>query len=244
MLGAIYKALAFLPVVTTVQASPQHGLARRDLTINQDCSHSLLLGNDGTNLGPVCISLSDGFVDIDFPALTGSQYDDVKVYVGTTAPTDPPGQFPYGSPPKTGCTITGGGTDASCHIPVQTGWRACTGDLWFAIHADVVGTKSGTAWGSGECYNKGGGNCWKRFTLPRSCFCPVVTTFTPIETSTTCTITITTESVKKTTITPSPITTSATCDDPNPGTKTTSGSTTTSVNWECPTTGTCPAPTT
>jgi hypothetical protein len=121
--------------------------------------------------------MSDGVVTVTYPTLTTGTYSDVRVYIGTSIPTDTaPGQFPY-TLGKRLCSLSTDGTSATCSIPIKDSWRACDLPLYIATHGSLT---AGTGWSAGTCYGKGGGNCAKYWTLNTKCQCPVVINYEPI----------------------------------------------------------------
>jgi hypothetical protein len=137
--------------ITSVQASPYLALNRRDVTT---CDN-FVLGATQINIGQVCVSISSTTVTVTYPTLTPpDKYTDIHVYIGTTPPTDhQPGHFPY-TLGNGFCTISAGGTVATCSIPVQSSWQACDQTLYISTHAslDYQG-QSQTGWGAGTCFD-------------------------------------------------------------------------------------------
>ncbi|KAL2865312.1 uncharacterized protein BJX67DRAFT_187226 [Aspergillus lucknowensis] len=239
-------ALATALCLGVAQASPHSQLASRDLYVPPTTCTPLVYGAQNTPVGGnVCITIQDGTATVTFPTVSGVTYGTTHVWVGTSPPTGtnpgqvpgPPGQYPYQC------------SGSTCTFPVDPSWRVCGKTLYIATHAEISGPATGgqTAWGSGPCIVAGApGNCAKFWTFTTECRCVEVITYTPITTSTICTVILTSLLTKTTTIpAPSPTTTTATCTNPSPGIVTTEGTPpSTSIDWACPTTtGTCAAPT-
>ncbi|KAK2667163.1 hypothetical protein RAB80_017584 [Fusarium oxysporum f. sp. vasinfectum] len=223
---------AILATTTPVQAFPSlGGLSPRDVFVPSTTCKDFVVGNDLKLYGQVCVGISDGMVTVTYPTLTSGTYSDIHVYIGTTMPTETsPGQLPYTLGNKA-CSLSTDKTSATCSIPIQDSWRACDLKLYIATHASLT---AGTGWGLGPCYGKSTGNCAKYWTFNTKCQCPVVINYEPITSTTTCLTTIT--NIITSIVTPPPTSTITGCDDPNPGspTSTITSTTTTSVDFTCP----------
>ncbi|KAF2274277.1 uncharacterized protein EI97DRAFT_444282 [Westerdykella ornata] len=111
--------------ITSTQASPHldfgagpfNALQTRDLA-GSSCV-DFVYGAKDTKLGQVCVSISGGTLTITYPTLpSGGSYTDLHAIVQTTPITESvQGHWPY-SLDKGTCQISGGGTSATCTIPV------------------------------------------------------------------------------------------------------------------------------
>ncbi|KAL7908549.1 hypothetical protein GGI35DRAFT_493641 [Trichoderma velutinum] len=126
---------------TSVQASPyvevdffglqaRNLIKARDISVPNPTCVPFQIGNSqnppyvlsGTG---VCVTVSGSNFVFTYPTLpAGSSYNDVHMWIGTSPPTastpgTAPGQFPYSNGPGKGCTITAGGTGATCTIPIS-----------------------------------------------------------------------------------------------------------------------------
>ncbi|ORY17610.1 hypothetical protein BCR34DRAFT_555179 [Clohesyomyces aquaticus] len=183
-----------------VQANPHFRISARDLYVGETC-HDFVVGANSVKFGQVCATLVGGTLTINYKAMTGGYwYKDAHVWVGTTPPTGTvPGRDPGGFTYTVGngnCVISADKTTTTCTIPVDNGWRSCTGKLYIVTHASIASptVADGTGWGAGLCWATDNGNCPKYWTVDRTCFCKTTSFPEPITMTSTSTVTFTSTS--------------------------------------------------